>query len=66
VAMVAPGEGSIAVRWAGKEGVAYQVQYSDDLRTWYDCANGARSGAGSQVYTDEAVRNVRFYRVVTR
>jgi hypothetical protein len=66
VAVVTPGTGLVSVKWAGRAGATYQVQYSDNLRTWQDCTNGLRAGEGEQVYVDEAPATVKFYRVMAK
>ena len=67
VAAVTPAEGFFRLTWAGKDGVTYQVQYSDDLRTWQNAVLGEFSGAADHVYVEQSPAvNVRYYRVVTK
>ena len=67
VAVVTPAEGFFSLTWTGKDGVNYQVQYSDDLKTWQDAPQGAFSGAAEHLYVEESpVVRVRYFRVVTK
>jgi len=55
------------LEWDGKPGVAYQVQFSADLRTWLNVPNGRMTGAGvglSHTERNPGTGGLRFYRVI--
>jgi hypothetical protein len=69
VAVVTPGMGLFSLTWEGKAGVAYQVQYSDNLAVWHDVtdAEASCSGAGSHVYAEQSPAvATRYFRVVVK
>jgi hypothetical protein len=67
VATVTPGQGLFSLTWTGKDGVSYQVQYSDNLKTWQDAPLGLFAGAADHVYVEQSpAASVRFYRVVVK
>ncbi|OPZ67704.1 MAG: hypothetical protein BWY82_02729 [Verrucomicrobia bacterium ADurb.Bin474] len=53
------------LRWEGVDGVVYQVQYSTDLKEWFDAPDGERVGDGTHQYVDSAADAGprRFYRI---
>ncbi len=69
VEMVAvPGGGKqFVLRWEGKDGVVYGVQYSDDLSVW-QTVDQLWMGAGVHEYADPESAEVgrRYYRVIVR
>jgi len=67
IAAVPPGPGQFSLSWQGQIGMSYQVQYSDDLKTWTPALGGQRYGAILQTYTDQSPAvSIRFYRVVVQ
>jgi hypothetical protein len=67
VATVTPGAGLFSLTWAGKANATYQVQYSDNLKTWQDAPMGLFAGAADHVYVEQSpAASVRFYRVVAQ
>ena len=67
IAAVTPDGGQFSLTWQGQVGMNYEVQYSDDLKTWNTAGNGQRYGAGLQTYVDQSPRvTTRFYRVVVK
>jgi uncharacterized protein (DUF2141 family) len=67
VATVTPEEGQFSLSWLGQIGMGYEVQYSDDLKTWQPAPNGDRFGAATHTYVDQSPKvSSRFYRVVVK
>jgi hypothetical protein len=67
VATVTPDAGQFSLSWLGQIGMGYEVQYSDDLKTWQPAPNGDRFGAAVHTYVDQSPKvSSRFYRVVVK
>ena len=67
VATVQAGQGMFSIKWIGTAGSIYQVQVSDDLKTWGDAPNGARYGAAEHEYIEtSSAAATRFYRVLVK
>jgi len=68
IATVMPDGGQFSLTWQGQVGMIYEVQCSDDLKTWNTAPNGpTRYGEALHTYVDQSPRvNTRFYRVVVR
>jgi hypothetical protein len=67
IATVTPDGGQFSLTWQGQVGMSYEVQYSEDLKTWQTAGNGQRYGEGLQTYVDHSPRvTTRFYRVVVK
>jgi len=67
MAIVTPAEGQFSISWQGRVGMAYEVQYSDDLKTWQSAPDGYRNGEAVHVYVDQSPSvATRFYRVVVQ
>ena len=67
VATVTPDAGQFSLSWLGQIGMGYEVQYSDDLKTWQPAPNGDRYGAAVHTYVDQSPKvSSRFYRVVVK
>lgn len=67
IASVLPDSGQFSLSWQGQIGMSYEVQFSDDLKTWFPAAGGQRYGAVLQTYVDQSPKvAIRFYRVVVK
>ena len=67
VVCVSPDSGQFSLTWEGQIGMTYQVQYSDDLKTWQDAPGGLRYYEGTHAYIDSSPSvTTRFYRVVVK
>ncbi|MDB4544916.1 hypothetical protein N9Z83_03135 [Akkermansiaceae bacterium] len=62
------GGSSATISWPAKAGASYQIEYSDDLETWFDDLPNSTfnniSSSGPLTFTDEAAPATRYYRVV--
>lgn len=58
------GPAGYQVRLIGLSGFQYQVQYSTDLRQWFDLGQPQDAGGGALQINDPAATERRFYRVM--
>ncbi|MEI6167655.1 MAG: LamG-like jellyroll fold domain-containing protein [bacterium] len=67
IATVTPDAGQFTLKWQGQFGMNYEVQFSDDLKTWVPAVNGLRYGPVVHIYEDNSPKvATRFYRVVVK
>jgi hypothetical protein len=69
IAAVPPEGGQFSLTWQAQSGMNYEVQYSDDLKTWVSALGLGVSSYANGVYTyvDQSPKvTIRFYRVVVR
>jgi hypothetical protein len=67
IATVTSDVGQFSLTWQGQIGMSYEVQVSDDLKTWATVGDGFRYGAATHTYIDRSSPvSVRFYRVVVK
>jgi hypothetical protein len=69
IAAVPPEGGQFSLTWQAQNGMNYEVQYSDDLKTWTSALGLGVSSYANGVYTyvDQSPKvTTRFYRVVVK
>ena len=57
---------NIIIKFEGKDGIDYMIQYSENLIKWYDAPSGARSGAGIHSYSNDTLNLNKklYYRII--
>jgi hypothetical protein len=67
IATVTPDAGQFMLKWQGQFGMNYEVQFSEDLKTWVPAVGGLRYGPVVHIYEDNSPKvATRFYRVVVK